>query len=220
MPELPDNYWDYLESEEAVSEGFADGFPGYFVLWDLEEAEKNNLEIGIDRMALGFLGFGGNGGGELLAFDHRGSVYCLPLIGMEPRYAAKSGGVVDGISEPDQARLKFAVWSHPADAVHRRAFLPAKPRSPSVAPTGGVMVLASVVAGSRIHPLPNRCRAPEGAAAARAGAGALRRECLDRGGALPHGGVMRRPFPDLLYMSTFPELNVRTYVTADRGTSE
>ena len=29
-------------------------------------------------------------------------------------------------------------------------------------------------------------------------------------------GVMRRPFPDLPYMSSFPELNLRTYVTAGR----
>jgi hypothetical protein len=87
--ELPADYWAYLESDEVVSEGFADGFPGYFVLWHPDEIEKNNQEMDVATLAPGFLGFGGNGGGEMLAFDAKGIVYSLPMIGMEPRYAEK-----------------------------------------------------------------------------------------------------------------------------------
>ncbi len=86
---LPDDYWAYLESDEVVAEGFADGFPGYFVLWHPDEVEKNNEEIHVASYAPGFLGFGTNGGGEMLAFDEKGVVYALPMIGMEPRYAEK-----------------------------------------------------------------------------------------------------------------------------------
>lgn len=87
--ELPDDYWDYLESDGAIAEGFADGFPGYFVLWHPDEIEKNNADMSVQSLAPGFLGFGGNGSGEILAFNHTGAVYSLPMIGMEARYAEK-----------------------------------------------------------------------------------------------------------------------------------
>lgn len=94
--ELPIDYWDYLESDEAVSEGFAEGLPGYFVLWHPDEVEKNNAELNVATLAPGFVGFGSNGGGEMLAFDAKDAVYCLPMIGMESRYAQK---VADSWSE-------------------------------------------------------------------------------------------------------------------------
>ena len=43
-------------------------------------------------LAPGFLGFGGSGGGDMLAFDKDGGVYCLPMIGMEARHAEKFAG--------------------------------------------------------------------------------------------------------------------------------
>jgi hypothetical protein len=87
--ELPEDYWAYLESDEVVSEGFADGFPGYFSLWHPDEIEESNLALDVVARAPGFLGFGSNGAGEMLAFDTKGTVYSLPMIGMEPRYATK-----------------------------------------------------------------------------------------------------------------------------------
>jgi len=50
---------------------------------------RNNDDIEIREYAPGFLAFAGNGAGEVLAFDASGTVYMLPLIGMEPDQAIK-----------------------------------------------------------------------------------------------------------------------------------
>lgn len=90
MPrELPSEYWDFLESPGAVSEGLADGEPGYFALWHPDEIDDRNAALNVCEAAPGFLGFGTDGGGEMLAFDKTGAVYCLPLVGMAPQYARK-----------------------------------------------------------------------------------------------------------------------------------
>jgi hypothetical protein len=86
--ELPTEYVRYLKSG-GILEGFTEGQPGYIALWQLNEVEKNNKELEVEKYAPGFLGFGGDGGGELLAFDNKGIVYMLPMVGMEPRYARK-----------------------------------------------------------------------------------------------------------------------------------
>jgi hypothetical protein len=71
---LPDQYVRYLEGG-GVLEAFTEGDPGYVALWPVSEIEQNNLELRVAEYAPGFLGFGGNGGGELLAFDKDGIVY-------------------------------------------------------------------------------------------------------------------------------------------------
>ena len=58
-------------------------------LWPLDEVEEYNLEYEVPQAAPGFIGFGSNGGGELLTFDQEGHIYCLPAIGMEPQYATR-----------------------------------------------------------------------------------------------------------------------------------
>lgn len=85
---LPAGYKAYLSSG-APLEGFTSGNPGYFILWPIDEIEKSNREYEVASDAPGFLGFGSDGGGEMLAFDTAGAVYMLPFIGMEPRYANK-----------------------------------------------------------------------------------------------------------------------------------
>ena len=86
--DLPSDYIDYLKAD-GVSEGFTDGQPGYFMLWDPDEVESSNAELQVQKLAPGYLGFGSDGGGELLAFDATGAVFMLPMVGMEPRYAKK-----------------------------------------------------------------------------------------------------------------------------------
>lgn len=83
---LPSRYKAYFESGGLV-EGFIDGPPGYFALWHPDEIEKNNADLHVAECAPGFLGFGGDGGGEMLAFDSAEAVVMLPMIGMEPQYA-------------------------------------------------------------------------------------------------------------------------------------
>jgi len=88
MIPLPAEYLRYLESHGA-KEGFTRGEPGYIALWQLEEIERANKDLQVEEVAPGFIGFGGDGGGEMLAFDKDGVVYKLPMIGMEPRYARR-----------------------------------------------------------------------------------------------------------------------------------
>jgi hypothetical protein len=56
-------------------------------LWPLDKVYEYNRDYQVADFAPGFLCFGSNGAGELLAFDERGAIYCLPAIGMEPKYA-------------------------------------------------------------------------------------------------------------------------------------
>jgi len=84
--DLPADYIAYLEVV-SVAEGFTEDLPGYFEVWWPDEIEANNKDLEVAKHAPGFLGFGTDGGGELLAFDDSGAVFMLPLIGMEPRYA-------------------------------------------------------------------------------------------------------------------------------------
>ncbi len=86
--QLPKYYLSYFTSGGLV-EGFVDGPPGYFVLWPPDSIEQNNSELEVEKYAPGFLGFGGDGGGEFLAFDETGAVFMLPMIGMEPEQADK-----------------------------------------------------------------------------------------------------------------------------------
>ena len=84
--DLPNDYIAYLEGT-GVAEGFTEGLPGYFALWHPDEIEASNRDLQVVTYAPGFLGFGTDGGGELLAFDVSGAVFMLPMIGMEPQYA-------------------------------------------------------------------------------------------------------------------------------------
>jgi hypothetical protein len=85
---LPGDYIAYIEGG-GVFEDFTEGLPGYFALWHPDEIKANNEDLHVEIYAPGFLGFGTDGGGELLAFDTSGAVFMLPLVGMEPRYANK-----------------------------------------------------------------------------------------------------------------------------------
>nr|WP_216599710.1 SMI1/KNR4 family protein [Cupriavidus sp. HPC(L)] len=70
--------------------------PGYVALWSLDEIDVNNADVEINVYAPGFLAFGGDGGGELLAFDHTGAVFMLPMIGMAPDCAIR---IADSFSD-------------------------------------------------------------------------------------------------------------------------
>jgi len=89
-PPIPSSYRDYIQ-ENGLFEGLTldDAHPGYVSLWAMEEIDENNSDIEIGTFAPGFIAFAGNGGGEVLAFDERGCVYMLPLIGMRPEAAIR-----------------------------------------------------------------------------------------------------------------------------------
>lgn len=90
LPHIPQDYVDYIKSTgpfECLTQERAK--PGYVALWDFDEIAKINAEVEIEMYAPGFIAFGGDGGGELLAFDGTGAVFMLPMVGMEPSCAIR-----------------------------------------------------------------------------------------------------------------------------------
>ncbi|MET3619399.1 SMI1/KNR4 family protein [Burkholderia ambifaria] len=90
QPPVPPAYTDYLRTK-GVFEGFTrDGTePGYVVLWPAEEILQNNADVEMATCAPDYIAFGGDGGGELLAFDLSGAVFMLPLIGLASESAIR-----------------------------------------------------------------------------------------------------------------------------------
>ncbi len=86
---LPTTYTQFIRTNAART-GATDFAIGSFVeLEDLDLVEKFNSDIQIDEYAPGFTAFAGNGGGEFFAFDDKGVVYVIPLIGMSKESAIK-----------------------------------------------------------------------------------------------------------------------------------
>jgi hypothetical protein len=78
---LPEEYVRYL-ADNGLKEGGLTVEPGWFQLWPPDEVGKWNQDYHVEESAPGFLGFGSNGGGEMLAFDIEGHVVMIPFIGM------------------------------------------------------------------------------------------------------------------------------------------
>ena len=85
---LPKDYQSYVEGGGTDS-AYTEGDPGYFQLWPLEEVKNLNRDYRVDEYAQGFVGFGSDGGGEMLAFDSLGAVYMIPFVGMNVSEAKK-----------------------------------------------------------------------------------------------------------------------------------
>lgn len=83
--ELPEDYLEFLRQSNG-GEGELGVQPGWFHIWKAEEVVQAGLEYEVPKYAPGFFAFGGNGGGELLAFDARKNrpwpVVALPCIGL------------------------------------------------------------------------------------------------------------------------------------------
>ena len=83
-----------------LSEGYDEGDlsidPEWYVLWKPDELEKINKEYEIEKYAPCYITFSGNGGGDLLAVNAIGEVFCLPAIGMNPDTANK---IADNLNE-------------------------------------------------------------------------------------------------------------------------
>jgi hypothetical protein len=77
---VPREYVDYLE-KGGRTESLTKDEPGYFILWPLADIEKMNAEYQVTEFMHDFLGFGSDGGGEMLAFDAAGAVWKLPFVG-------------------------------------------------------------------------------------------------------------------------------------------
>lgn len=84
---IPSEYLAYVTSGGRM-ESLTEGEPGYFILWPIEEIEKMNAEYQVEEFMAGFVGFGSDGGGEMLAFDATGAVWKLPFVGYSSKQDA------------------------------------------------------------------------------------------------------------------------------------
>jgi len=66
-PSIPADFLGYVQGE-GVDASSTQGDPGD--------------SYHVDENAPGFVGFGSDGGGEMLAFDGSGAVYMIPFVGM------------------------------------------------------------------------------------------------------------------------------------------
>lgn len=87
---FPSEYLAYLEKGSDVAS--TKGEPGFFQLWHPDEVEELNESYRVAEYAPGFLGFGSDGGGEMLAFDAAGAVFKIPFVGMAPKEAQRIAG--------------------------------------------------------------------------------------------------------------------------------
>ena len=81
--DLPETYFHFL-SECNGGEGELQIDPGWFSLWPAEQVVSNNIGYEIINLLPQYIGFGSNGGGELLAFgidsSNSGKVFMIPFI--------------------------------------------------------------------------------------------------------------------------------------------
>jgi hypothetical protein len=81
---VPNAYFDLLRFSNG-GEGDLGVEPGWFCPWSAEEVLVNNAGYRVAEFYGQFLGFGSNGGGELIAFDCRVTppwpIIMIPFIG-------------------------------------------------------------------------------------------------------------------------------------------
>ena len=78
---LPDEFVRYCAGD-GPKEGGLSVDPGWFQLWSSDEVEQMNRDYHVQEFVPGYIGFGSNGGGELLAFDSGGRVFMIPFVAM------------------------------------------------------------------------------------------------------------------------------------------
>ena len=83
---LPDEYLRYWTGD-GRKEGELSVEPGWFQLWAPADVEQLNIDYQVQDFVPGFLGFGSNGGGELLAFDRNGRIFMIPFVPMKAEEA-------------------------------------------------------------------------------------------------------------------------------------
>jgi hypothetical protein len=90
-PGLPDAYLAQLRDDDSA-EGDLAVEPGWIAFWPATDVARHNAGYHVSEHLPGFLGFGSNGGGELLAFDTRTlpwRVCMIPFIPMDESEAVE-----------------------------------------------------------------------------------------------------------------------------------
>jgi hypothetical protein len=96
---LPTAYLELLSASNGGS-GDLGRQPGWFVLWRAREVISQNEGYEVQRHLQGFMAFGTNGGGELLAFDtRRGQPYAVVAVPFIPMQAEDALRIADSFEE-------------------------------------------------------------------------------------------------------------------------
>ena len=84
---LPKSYIDFLKRHNGAN-GDLPVQPFWFELWQINELNQANQDAEIQKYLPNYFGIGGNGGGELLAFNlENQKVFTIPFIVMEEKDA-------------------------------------------------------------------------------------------------------------------------------------
>ena len=90
--DLPQDYLAFLRFSNG-GDGHIGIEPGWFQIWPAEEVVETNQFFELEEELPGFFAFGGNGGGELFAFDMRGPqpwpIVMVPRTPLEAEFAVK-----------------------------------------------------------------------------------------------------------------------------------
>ena len=89
MNRIPVEYLDYASNLTQMWGETDLEFGGYFELEPIENIEKMNQEIEMQKYAPEYIAFASNGGGEIFAFNSNGEIFLLPLIGLKSEVAVK-----------------------------------------------------------------------------------------------------------------------------------
>ena len=84
---LPDPFIAYHARGERLEGPISSTVLRWFQLWSLTDIQMLNDQYRVAEHALELVGFGSDGGGEMLAFNEQKQVVIVPFIGMEMRYA-------------------------------------------------------------------------------------------------------------------------------------
>jgi hypothetical protein len=83
FPGLPDTYLAQVREDDSA-EGDLAVEPGWIALWPAADVARHNAGYRVSELLPGFLGFGSNGSGELLAFDTRAHPWRVCMIPFVP----------------------------------------------------------------------------------------------------------------------------------------
>jgi hypothetical protein len=98
MVVLPEAFLKYLESD-LPKEGELSVNPFWFQLWGKEYIVEMNNNYQIPKFLHNYIGFGSNGGNELLVFDSIGKIFTVPFIPMDANDAVKISDSWDGFKK-------------------------------------------------------------------------------------------------------------------------
>ena len=79
---IPSNYIEYRKQKNITFADLNYNNAQTIEFEDVDNIEKFNLDIEIGKYAPGYIAFATDGGNEIFAFDDKGRIFMIPMVGM------------------------------------------------------------------------------------------------------------------------------------------